>query len=94
MTKQDLVEKLVVSCKRRNLSKAAASDLVESMFDNLALAIRRGRRFSYPGFGTFLVRKRKERKGRNPQTGQETVFAASKSVLFRPSAALKQSLNK
>jgi DNA-binding protein HU-beta len=93
MTKQELIERLVVSCKRRNLSKAAASDLVESMFDNLSLAIRRGRRFSYPGFGTFIVRKRKERKGRNPQTGQEMLFAASKRVLFRPAAALKKALN-
>jgi DNA-binding protein HU-beta len=93
MTKQELIEKIVVSCKRRNVSKAAASDLVESMFDNLSLAIRRGRRFSYPGFGTFIVRKRKERKGRNPQTGQELTIGASKTVIFRPAANLKQNLN-
>ena len=93
MTKQELIERIVVSCKRRNVSKAAASDLVESMFDNLSLAIRRGRRFSYPGFGTFIVRKRKERKGRNPQTGQEMQIQASKTVIFRPAADLKQRLN-
>jgi DNA-binding protein HU-beta len=93
MTKQELIQKIVISCKKRNVSKAAASDLVESMFDNLSLAIRRGRRFSYPGFGTFIVRKRKERKGRNPQTGQEMLISASKSVIFRPAASLKQSLN-
>jgi nucleoid DNA-binding protein len=93
MTKQELIERIVVSCERRNVSKAAASDLVESMFDNLSLAIRRGRRFSYPGFGTFIVRKRKERKGRNPQTGQEMLIEASKTVIFRPAACLKQNLN-
>lgn len=93
MTKQELIAKIVVSCKHRNISKAAASDLVESMFDNLGLAIRRGRRFSYPGFGTFLVRKRKERKGRNPQTGQEMVIRESKTVIFRLAALLKQQLN-
>ncbi len=93
MTKQELIERIVTSCKRRCISKAAASDLVESMFDNLSLAIRRGRRFTYPGFGTFVVRKRKERKGRNPQTGQEMLIAASRTVIFRPSAALKQQMN-
>jgi DNA-binding protein HU-beta len=93
MTKQELIERVVIACKRRNVSKAAASDLVESMFDNLSLAIRRGRRFSYPGFGTFLVRKRKERKGRNPQTGQEMTIDASKTVIFRASSGLKQDLN-
>ncbi len=93
MTKQELVEKIAELFKKRNISKAAASDLVESLFDNLALGLRRGRRFSYPGFGTFLVRKRKERKGRNPQTGDMMVIVASKTVVFRPAASLKGLIN-
>lgn len=93
MTKQELIEKLVAAQKRRKISKAAASDLVESLFDNLAMAIRRGRRFSYPGMGTFLVRKRKERKSRNPQTGEIMTIEASKTVIFRPSSDLKAQLN-
>lgn len=92
MTKQELIEKLAETHKRREISKAAASDVVESLFDNLSLAIRRGRRFTYPGFGTFIVRKRKERKGRNPQTGQEMLIKASKTVIFRPAAVLKSEL--
>ncbi len=94
MTKQELIEKLAERHKRRNVSKAAAFDVVESLFHNLGMGIRRGKRFTYPGFGTFVVRKRKERKGRNPQSGQEITIAASKTVAFRPAADLKARLKK
>ena len=93
MTKQELIEKIAIRHKNRNISKAAASDLVESLFDNLSLAIRRGKRFSYPGFGTFTVKKRKERRGRNPQSGEEMVIGASKTVVFRLASHLKSELN-
>lgn len=92
MTKQELIESLVRKQTKRSISKAAASDVVESLFDNLAFGIRRGKRFSYPGFGTFVVRKRKARKGRNPQTGQELMIDASKTVVFRPSDFLRDRL--
>jgi DNA-binding protein HU-beta len=92
MTKQELIEKLAVLQKKRNLPKAAAADVVESLFDNLALAVRRGKRFSFPGFGTFQVKKRKERRGRNPQTGQEIVIPSSKTVTFRASQTVKEFL--
>ena len=92
MTKQELVEQLAQRHKRRNVSKAMAFDVVESLFHNLSMGIRRGKRFTYPGFGTFIVRKRKERKGRNPQSGQEISIAASKTVVFRPSADVKSRL--
>ena len=93
MTKQELIERIVQAHKHRNISKAAVSDVVESLFDNLSLAVRRGKRFTYPGFGTFVVRKRKERRGRNPQTGQEMLIKASKTVVFRPAALFKDILN-
>ncbi len=92
MTKQELIEKIAELHKHRDISKAAASDLVESLFDNLSLAVRRKKRFSYPGFGTFVVRKRKERKGRNPQTGQEMHIPSSKTVVFRPAQCIKDLL--
>jgi DNA-binding protein HU-beta len=92
MTKQELIEKIAELHSHREISKAAASDLVESLFDNLSLAIRRGKRFSYPGFGSFVVRKRKERNGRNPQTGQEMHIPSSKTVIFRPAQNVKDLL--
>ena len=93
MTKQELIERVAETQKHRDLPKAAAADVVESLFENLAFGIRRGKRFTYPGFGTFTVRKRRERIGRNPQTGQEMKIPASKSVSFRTSQALKEKLN-
>jgi len=92
MTKQELIERITTGHKHRNISKAAAADLVESLFDNLSLAIRRGKRFTYPGFGTFAVRKRKERKGRNPQSGEVMMIPASKTVVFRLASNLKAEL--
>jgi DNA-binding protein HU-beta len=54
--------------------------------------IKKDKRFSYPGFGTWTVRKRKARTGRNPQTGETIKIAASKTVGFKPSTQLKGKL--
>ncbi len=93
MTKQELIERITTSQKHRQIPKAAVSDLVESLFDNLSLALRRSKQFGYPGFGTFVVRKRKKHVGRNPQTGEPMPIDSSKTVLFRPAALLKGKLN-
>lgn len=93
MTKRDLVEKLVTQYKNRQLTKAAAEDVMESLFHHLTFALKRSTRFSYPGFGTFVVKKMKERKGRNPKTGEEITIKSSRKVTFKPSADLKNRLN-
>ena len=91
MTKAELIEKLY---KRHNgeLTKRLVSDLVDGVFDNLAMTIKKEKRFSYPGFGTWMVRNRKARKGRNPQTGEIIKIKASKTVGFRAAKALKEKL--
>ena len=88
MTKAELVEKLY---KKWNghLTKKLVGELVDGVFDNVALSIKKEHRFSYPGFGTFMVRSRRARKGRNPQTGEIIRIKASKTVGFRPAQALK-----
>lgn len=91
MTKAELVEKLYGKWSNK-LTKKLAGDLVDAVFENVALAIKKDKRFSYPGFGTFVVRNRKARKGRNPQTGEVIKIKASKSVGFRPAKALKDRL--
>lgn len=93
MTKRELVEKLTAIHKQDDLSKAAAEDVVESLFHHLAFALKRSTRFSYPGFGVFTVKKKKERKGRNPRTGEEIVVKAARKVSFKPSSDLKDRLN-
>ncbi len=91
MTKADLVEKLYAKWDGQ-LTKKLVTELVDGVFDNVALSIKKEHRFSYPGFGTFVVRNRKARKGRNPQTGEAIKIKASKTVGFRPTRALKNLL--
>jgi DNA-binding protein HU-beta len=90
MTKADLIER--VQNSRPDLSKRQVSDVVDAVFENLARAIRKDKRFSVPGFGTFSLKKRAGRVGRNPQTGAEIQIAPTKTVGFKPAPELKRSL--
>ena len=90
MTKADLIER--VKATRPDLSKRQVSDVVDAVFENLARAIRKDKRFSVPGFGTFSLKKRAGRVGRNPQTGAEIQIAPTKTVGFKPAPELKRSL--
>ena len=89
MTKGDLVSAVA---KAAGLKKTTAGDAVDAIFENLARAIKRDKRFQVPGFGTFTVRSRKARKVRNPQTGAEIMVKASRSVGFKPAPDLKRGL--
>ncbi len=91
MTKQELIE----SIHKNNpwgLSKKGTGEVVDAVFDNISKAIKKSRRFSYPGFGTFSVRSRKARNGLNPQTGQKIRIKASKTVGFKPAEGFKKKL--
>ena len=90
MTKADLIEK--VQAANDELSKRQVALVVDAVFENLAKGIRKDKRFSMPGFGTFVVKKRAGRVGRNPQTGAEIQIAPTKTVGFRPSPELKNAL--
>ena len=68
------------------------AQLVDNVFDTLAVAIKKNKRFSYPGFGTFVIRTRKARTGRNPRTGETLKIKASKTVGFKPARSLKDTL--
>ena len=92
MTKDDLVTAVVKGCKGDDLSKRRVSDVIDATFDSIGKSIKKDKRFSYPTFGTFTVRNRKARKGRNPQTGEEIKIKASKTVGFKPAPTLKSSL--
>lgn len=92
MTKDDLISAVTKSVKDNSVSKRLAGDILDAAFDAIGKAIKKDKRFAYPGFGTFTVRTRKARKGRNPQTGEEIKIKASKTVGFKPAPALKNSL--
>lgn len=92
MTKAELVEKVAQAVKHREISKAAINEISDALFETLTKGIKKDKRFTYPGFGTFTIRNRKARKGRNPQTGETINIPASKTVGFRPSPELKGAL--
>ena len=92
MTKDELISAVIKSCKGDDLTKRLVSDIIDATFDNIGKSIKKEKRFAYPSFGTFTVRNRKARKGRNPQTGAEIKIKASKTVGFKPAPTLKSSL--
>jgi DNA-binding protein HU-beta len=89
MTKGDLINAVAKAAK---LSKRAAGDALDAAFEGLGRAIKKDKRFQMPGFGTFSVRSRKARKGRNPQTGAVINIKASRTVGFKPAPNLKKGL--
>lgn len=90
MTKADLIEK--VQASRPDLSKRQVADVVDAVFEQLSRAIRKDRRFAMPGFGTFVVKRRAGRVGRNPRTGAAIDIAPTKTVGFKPAPELKKAL--
>jgi DNA-binding protein HU-beta len=90
MTKAELIEK--VQTTRTELSKRQVADVVDAVFEHLSKAIRKDKRFLMPGFGTFTVKRRAGRVGRNPQTGAQIRIAPSKTVGFKPAPELKKAL--
>ena len=91
MTKAELINKVAANYEGQ-ISKKMVTTLVDNLFDNITKTIRKDKRFSYPGFGTFEIRNRKARNGRNPQTGETIKIKASKTVGFRPAKSLKDKL--
>lgn len=86
MTKADLV---VAVADKTGLTKRAAGEAVDAMLEAVTEALRKGDRVTVTGFGTFEVRNRRARKGRNPQTGEEIQIPATKAPAFRAGKALK-----
>jgi DNA-binding protein HU-beta len=89
MTKGDLIEAVAKDAK---ISKRAAEEAVDATFEGISRAIKKSKRFQVPGFGTFTIRSRKARKGRNPQTGDAINIKATRTVGFKPAPTLKKGL--
>ena len=90
VTKADIVEKVY---DKIGFSKKEASELVEMVFNSLKDTLQKGEKVKISGFGNFLVRGKKERIGRNPQTGDQIKISARRVLTFRPSQVLKAMLN-
>ncbi|MCK4785241.1 MAG: HU family DNA-binding protein [Desulfobacteraceae bacterium] len=89
MTKAELVAEIA---KKSKLSKADAERALNSFVDTVKKTLKKEGRLALAGFGSFVVSKRKARKGRNPQTGEEIKIKASKVVRFKAGKALKGNL--
>ena len=91
MTKADIVE--AVYERVGGFSKKEAIDAVETVFDVIKKTLEKGEKLKISGFGNFVVRDKKERVGRNPQTGKEITISARRVLTFKPSLLLNKALN-
>jgi len=76
-----------------DISKAAATRAVDTMFDKIADSLKQGDQVTLVGFGTFSVKDRAARTGRNPRTGEPIQIAASRVPGFKAGKALKDAVN-
>ena len=91
MNKGELIE-AVQGQLGDDATKRTAEEAVAAVLDAIAEGVKKDEKVQIIGFGTFEVKKRAARKGRNPKTGEEMQIKASKSVGFKPSSTLKASL--
>jgi integration host factor subunit alpha len=87
MTKADLVELIY---ERIGLSKKEAGEIVEAVFAIVKEQLRDGERVKISGFGTFVVNRKRARRGRNPQTGAPITIESRSVLSFKPSQLLKE----
>jgi len=91
MNKGELIQ-AVQKALGKETTKKAAEDAVKAVLESIAKGVKKDKSVQLIGFGTFEVRKRSARMGRNPKTGEAIKIKASKTVGFKPSSALKGSL--
>ncbi|MBP9716625.1 MAG: HU family DNA-binding protein [Candidatus Levybacteria bacterium] len=89
MTKKDLI---VVVAKKANLTNKAAGDSVTAMLNGIRDSLKRGEKVVITGFGTFSIRNRSERPGRNPKTGEKITLPARRAPGFTPGKTLKKAV--
>ncbi len=90
MNKSELIDAIADSA---DISKADAGRALEGTIGAITTALQNGDQVSIVGFGSFLVRDRAARQGRNPKTGETIQIAASKSPAFKAGKALKDAVN-
>jgi DNA-binding protein HU-beta len=90
MTKAELIEAIADAA---DLTKADAGRALDGMVNAITDALKKGDTVSLVGFGSFLVKERAARQGRNPQTGKTITIAAAKIPSFKAGKALKDAVN-
>jgi integration host factor subunit alpha len=90
LTKADLVDTIH---EKIGFSKKEAADMVELIFDTIKGSLTEGDKIKISGFGNFVVREKRARTGRNPQTGQAIEISARRVLTFKPSQVLRAEVN-
>jgi integration host factor subunit alpha len=91
MTKAEIID--AVYDRVGGFSKKEAAEVVEAVFDTMKEVLADGQKIKISGFGNFVVRTKKQRIGRNPQTGDPIPISARRVLTFKPSQVLKGALN-
>jgi len=90
MTKADIIESVY---EQIGFSKREAADVVETVFETMKSTLANGEKIKVSGFGNFVVRSKRARVGRNPQTGDVITISERRVLTFKPSQVLKDALN-
>jgi integration host factor subunit alpha len=90
VTRADLCEAVY---KTVGLSRTESAQLVELVIEEICASVERGEAVKLSSFGSFIVRSKSERVGRNPKTGEEVPISPRRVMVFKPSAILKQRIN-
>lgn len=91
MTKVDIIENIY---EKVGFSKKEVAIIVESIFDIMKESLKNEDKIKISGFGNFVVRKKRARRGRNPQTGDDIEISSRRILTFKPSQVLKAALNR
>lgn len=90
MTKADIVEKIQAGTGR---PKKESAEMMEAVFFIMKTTLESGETLKISGFGSFLVKQKADRRGRNPQTGEAITIEARRVLTFKPSTVLRQAIN-
>ena len=90
MTKADLIN---IICEKMHFTFKESTERVEGLFEIMKETLDSGEKIKIPGFGTFIVRQKRPRPGRNPQTGEKIVISGRRVVTFKPSNVFRKVLN-
>ena len=90
MTKADLVE---IICEKIGFALKESTEIVEWVFEIMKETLEGGEKIKISGFGNFVIRSKRPRKGRNPKSGEEIVISGRRVVTFKPSNVLRKALN-
>ena len=91
MTKADIVEKIHANT---GMTQKESMEMVEAVFSIMKSTLETGETLKISGFGSFVVKQKNDRRGRNPQTGETITIEARRILTFKPSTVLRDAINK